>query len=313
MEIKSVKIGNIVTKNNVFLAPLAGYSDAALRVICLDYGAGLAFTEMVSSKGLKYGSEKSEDILFTYPEEEIKAVQIFGNDPDIMGEIACSDYLKKFNIIDINMGCPVPKIYNNGEGSALLKNPKLASKIISSVKKSGKAVTVKFRIGLTDGEYVTETFAKACEDGGADMITVHGRVKTAIYSGEPNYNEIEKAKRAVKIPVIANGGIFTKQDADKMIERTGADGVMVARGAMNNPSIFSEILQTPNPLPLKEQMLKHLKLLKDRYGSERTAIIFRKQMAFYLKGLKDGKRLKEIVFSAKDASEIERVILSIER
>ncbi len=313
MEIKSVKIGNIVTKNNVFLAPLAGYSDAALRVICLDYGAGLAFTEMVSCKGLKYGSEKSEEILFTYPEEEIKAVQIFGNDPDIMGEIASSKYLEKFDIIDINMGCPVPKIYNNGEGSALLKNPKLASKIISSVKKSGKAVTVKFRIGLTDGEYVTETFAKACEDGGADMITVHGRVKTAIYSGEPNYNEIEKAKKAVKIPVIANGGIFTKQDADIMIERTGADGVMVARGAMNNPSIFSDILLTPNPLPLKEQMLKHLKLLKDRYGSERTAIIFRKQMAFYLKGLKDGKRLKEIVFSAKDASEIERVILSIER
>ncbi len=313
MEIKSIKIGNIVTKNNVFLAPLAGYSDAALRVICLDYGAGLAFTEMVSCKGLKYGSEKSEEILFTYPEEEIKAVQIFGNDPDIMGEIACSDYLKKFDVIDINMGCPVPKIYNNGEGSALLKTPMLASKIISSVKKSGKAVTVKFRIGLTEDNFVTETFAKACEDGGADMITVHGRVKTAMYSGEPNYNEIEKAKKAVKIPVIANGGIFSKQDADKMMERTGADGVMIARGAMNNPSIFSEILQTPNPLPLKEQMLKHLKLLKDRYGSERTAVIFRKQMAFYLKGLKDGKKLKEIVFSAKDASEIERVILSIER
>ncbi len=311
MEIKSIKIGNIVTKNNVFLAPLAGYSDAALRVICLDYGAGLAFTEMVSCKGLKYGSEKSEDILFTYPEEEIKAVQIFGNDPDIMGEIACSDYLKKFDIIDINMGCPVPKIYNNGEGSALLKNPKLASKIISEVKKSGKAVTVKFRIGLKEGEYLTETFAKACEDGGADMITIHGRVKTAMYSGDCNYEEIKKAKNAVKIPVIANGGIFTKQDADIMMEKTGADGVMIARGAMNNPQIFSEILGEPIKAPLKEQMLKHLNLLVSRYGSDRTAVIFRKQMAFYLKGVRDSKRLKEKVFSAKNSLEIEEVILSL--
>ena len=312
MEIKSIKIGNIVTKNNVFLAPLAGYSDAALRVICLDYGAGLAFTEMVSSKGLKYGSEKSEDILFTYPEEEIKAVQIFGNDPGIMGEIACSEYLKKFDIIDINMGCPVPKIYNNGEGSALLKDPSLASKIIKEVKKSGKAVTVKFRIGLTENNFITETFAKTCEDSGADMITIHGRVKTAVYSGEPNYDEIRKAKKAVKIPVIANGGIFSKQDADIMIERTGADGVMIARGAMNNPQIFSEILGVNTTLQIKEQMLKHLNLLVSRYGSERTAVIFRKQMAFYLKGVRDSKRLKEKVFSAKNSSKIEEVILSLD-
>ena len=310
MEIKSIKIGGITTKNNVFLAPLAGYSDASLRVVCSDYGAGLCFTEMVSAKGLKYSPKASSELLFTYDEETPKAVQIFGSDPDIMGEIARSSYLEKFDIIDINMGCPVPKIYSNGEGSALLKDPILASKIISSVKKSGKAVSVKFRIGLKEGEYVTKSFAKMCEDSGADMITIHGRVRTAIYAGECNFDEIANAKSAVKIPVIANGGIFSKEDADKMIEKTGADGVMIARGAMNNPQIFADILGVKPSFTLKEEILKHLRLLTERYG-ERTAVIFRKQMAFYLKGLKDSKKLKEKVFSATSTKEIEDVILSI--
>ncbi len=312
MQIKSVKIGNITTKNNVFLAPLAGYSDAALRVICYDYGAGLAYTEMVSCKGLKYGSEKTNDILFTYPTEPVKAVQIFGCDPLIMGEIASSSYLEKFDIIDINMGCPVPKIFNNGEGSALLKDLNLASQIIKEVKKSNKPVTVKFRIGLNDDSYVTKDFAKMCEDSGADLITVHGRTKEAVYSGEPSYEQIRVAKEAVKIPVIANGGIFCKADADKMIENTGTDGVMIARGAMNNPQIFAEILGEAPKFSQKEQMLKHLSLLTERYGELRTAVIFRKQMAFYLKGARDSKRLKEKVFSAKTASDIKEVILSLQ-
>lgn len=310
MEIKGIKIGGITTKNNVFLAPLAGYSDAALRIICADYGAGLCFTEMVSAKGLKYSPKASCELLYTYDEESPKAVQIFGSDPDIMGEIARSSYLEKFDIIDINMGCPVPKIYSNGEGSALLKDPILASKIISSVKKSGKAVSVKFRIGLKEGEYVTKSFAKMCEDSGADMITIHGRVRTAIYSGECNFDEIANAKSIVKIPVIANGGIFSKEDADKMMEKTGADGVMIARGAMNNPQIFADILGVKPSFTLKEEILKHLRLLVERYG-ERTAVIFRKQMAFYLKGLRDSKKLKEKVFSATTTKEIEEVILSI--
>ena len=312
MDIKSIKIGNIKTPNNVFLAPLAGYSDAAMRVICGELGAGVCFTEMVSAKGLKYSSNKTEDLLFTYPEEKIKAVQIFGSEPDIMGWASQSKYLEKFDIIDINMGCPVPKIYNNGEGSALLKNPILASKIIESVKKSGKAVTVKFRIGLTEGNFVTESFAKTCEDSGADMITIHGRVRDAIYSGDINCEEIQKAKAKVKIPVIANGGIFSREDADYVIKNTGADGVMIARGAMNNPMIFSEILGVKPQTSFKDLIKKHLSLLVERYGSERSAVIFRKQMAFYLKGLRDSKRLKEKVFSATDSKEIFEVIESLE-
>ena len=311
MEIKSIKIGNVIVPNNVFLAPLAGYSDAAMRVICSELGAGVCFTEMVSAKGLKYSSEKTEDLLFTYNEEKIKAVQIFGSDPDIMGWVSSSKYLEKFDIIDINMGCPVPKVFSNGEGSALLKNPKLASQIIKSVKKSGKAVSVKFRIGLSEGEFITKDFAKMCEDSGADLITIHGRVRTAIYSGDCNFKEIEKAKSAVKIPVIGNGGIFSKEDADKMVNETGVDGVMIARGAMNNPLLFSEILNAKPKMTFKQIISKHLTLLVERYGEERSAIIFRKQMAFYLKGLKDAKRLKEKVFSSTNSSQIFEVINSI--
>ena len=311
MQIKKIKIGKVETPNNVFLAPLAGYSDSAMRVICGELGAGVCFTEMVSAKGLKYSSNKTEDLLFTYPEEKIKAVQIFGCEPDIMGWASQSEYLEKFDIIDINMGCPVPKVFNNGEGSALLKNPLLASKIIESVKKSGKAVTVKFRIGLTEGNFVTESFAKMCEDSGADMITIHGRVRDAIYSGEVNYTEIQNAKAKVKIPVIANGGIFSREDAELMIKNTGADGVMIARGAMNNPLIFSEILGEKPKTSFKDLIKKHLTLLTERYGEERSAVLFRKQMAFYLKGIKDSKRLKEKVFSATHVSEIFEVINSL--
>lgn len=311
MEIKSIKIGNIITPNNVFLAPLAGYSDAAMRVICSKLGAGVCFTEMVSAKGLRYSSLKTEDLLFTYDEEPIKAVQIFGNDPEIMGWASGSKYLEKFDIIDINMGCPVPKVFSNGEGSALLKDLNLASKIIKSVKKSGKAVSVKFRIGLQEGNYVTKEFAKMCEDSGADLISIHGRVRTAVYSGDCNFEEIAKAKSVVKIPVIGNGGIFSKEDADKMVNETGVDGVMIARGAMNNPLIFSEVLNTTSKMTFKELISKHLSLLVDRYGKERSAIIFRKQMAFYLKGLEDSKRLKEKVFSSTNSDQIYEVINSL--
>lgn len=311
MEIKKIKIGNIETENNVFLAPLAGYSDSAMRVICESLGAGLTFTEMVSAKGLKYSSENTENLLFSYPEQKIKAVQIFGSDSEIMGEIACSEYLKDFQIIDINMGCPVRKIYSNGEGSALLNNLPLASKIISSVAKSGKPVTVKFRIGINDSKYVTEDFAKMCEDSGASLITVHGRTREQIYSGEVHFEEIYKAKRAVKIPVIANGGVFTKEDANELMEKTGADGIMIARGAMNNPLIFSEILGSSEKIDFKSVMLKHLSLLEERYGVERTAVIFRKQMSCYLKGVKGAKRFREQVFSATNSKDIKKVIQSL--
>ena len=297
MQIKSIKIGNIETPNNVFLAPLAGYSSPEMRVVCTMLGAGLAFTEMVSAKGLKYNSKATSEFLYTYPEEKIKAVQLFGEDSEVLSWAVQSEYLEKFDIVDINMGCPVPKIFNNGEGSALLKDLNKASKIIESVSKcSNKPVTVKFRIGLEEGKFITKDFAKMCEDSGASLITIHGRVRTAIYSGDVNFKEIESAKNAVKIPVIANGGVFCEEDANVLMERTGADGVMVARGAMNNPLIFSEITKSKTALSFKEAVLMHLDLLEKRIGSERCAVIFRKQMAFYLKGVRDSKKLKRFLF-----------------
>lgn len=310
MQIKSIKIGNVEVPNNVFLAPLAGYSSPEMRVVCTNLGAGLAFTEMVSAKGLKYNPKATNELLYTYPEEKIKAVQLFGDDSEVLAWAAKSEYLQKFDIIDINMGCPVPKIFNNGEGSALLKDIHKASKIIESVAKCGKPVTVKFRIGIEEGKFITKDFAKMCEDSGASLITIHGRVRTAIYSGDVNFLEIESAKNSVKIPVIANGGVFCEEDANILMERTGADGVMVARGAMNNPLIFSEITKRESSLSFKEAVLMHLNLLEKRIGSERCAVIFRKQMAFYLKGVRDSKKLKEKAFSATSASEMRDIILN---
>ncbi len=310
MEIKSISIGNVKTLNNVFLAPLAGFSSPEMRVICSDFGAGLTFTEMISCKGLMYNANATKELLYTYPQETLKAVQIFGEDFNVMGWASSSEYLKDFDVIDINMGCPVPKIFNNGEGSALLKDLNKASKIIESVAKSNKPTTVKFRIGLEEGKFITRDFAKMCEDSGAKLITIHGRVKTAIYSGEVNYNEIYKAKCAVKIPVIANGGVFCKQDADKLMQNTGADGVMVARGAINNPMIFSEITGIAPKISFKDAVLKHLTLLEQRIGNERTAVVFRKQMAFYLKGIRDSKKLKDIVFKATNSDQIKEVIIN---
>ncbi|MBO7214774.1 MAG: tRNA-dihydrouridine synthase [Clostridia bacterium] len=312
MQVKKIKIGSVELPNNVFFAPLAGFSDFAMRDICALAGAGLCFTEMVSCKGLKYTPEASNELLYPSVSEKVKAAQIFGSDEVIMGEIAKSHYLKDYDIIDINMGCPVPKIYSNGEGSALLNDLSQASKIISAVKKSGKPVSVKFRIGLTENNFVTRDFAKMCEDSGADLITVHGRVRTAYYQGEVNYNEIALAKNAVSIPVIANGGIFCREDAKTLMERTGCDGVMVARGALENPLIFEEILGVSCGYTLKDLISRQIDLLAERFGESRSAVVFRKQAAHYLKGVSGGKKLKEKIFASLDIKEIKNILLSCE-
>ena len=310
MVLKEIKIGNITTKNNIFVAPLAGFTDATFRNICYKLGAGLCFTEMVSMKGLKYSPNESKELLYTYDTSDIKAVQIFGENAEIMGEMAKSEYLKDFDIIDINMGCPVNKIFSNGEGSALLGDIKKASNIIKSVCKSGKIVTVKFRIGITENNFVTEDFSKMCEDSGAKMISIHGRVKTAIYSGECNFSEIEKAKKAVSIPVIANGGIFTKQDAENMFERTGCDGIMLARGVLENPLLISELTNTKTSLTLKDIILCQIDETASRYGKERGAIMLRKQMAYYLKGIPGSKKLKQQVFTVTNTDIMKELFLT---
>jgi tRNA-dihydrouridine synthase B len=258
---------------------------------------------MVSAKGLKYGSENTQELLFTDGHEGVTAAQIFGNDPEIM-RMACEhEKLQPFPIVDINMGCPVPKIYKNGEGSALLENPLLAEKIVKECVKSGKIITVKFRIGITDKHLITAEFAKRMEGAGASLITVHGRTKDKVYAGEVNYKEIAAAKQAVSIPVIANGGVFSDADAEKLLLETGADGVMVARASLFDPQIFCELTGTSAESRL--EMFKKQMLWTQKTCDERFVVVFmRKMAAFYVKGVRGAAAFKERLFKAQSAEEI---------
>lgn len=311
MRLKQIEIGKLHTKNNVFLAPLAGYTNAVFRDTCYDLGAGLTFTEMVSAKGLCYGSEKTEQLLHVSESYDgIKACQIFGKEPYYMRKACESDALKPFDLIDINMGCPVPKIYKNGEGSALMGDIPLATEIVKECKKSGKYISVKFRTGLDESKLITADFAKALEDAGADMITVHGRTRDKIYAGEVNFKEIARAKNAVKIPVIANGGVFSATDADRLYNETGADGIAVARGAMYNPWLFAEITGTGYN-DKKQAVLKQIDGVKSLYGERFACVFMRKMIGFYLKGTPNASYYKERLFKANDTDEVKGILNEI--
>jgi nifR3 family TIM-barrel protein len=312
MILKSIKIGNLITKNNVFLAPLAGYTNAVFRQMCYDLGAGLTFTEMVSAKGLYYKSENTRELLLVTPNYGgIKACQLFGSDPYFLRLAAESEQLAPFDLIDINMGCPVPKIFKNGEGSALMKDLESAGKIISECKKSGKAVSVKFRTGVDENHLVTRDFAKMCEDAGADMITVHGRTRDKIYSGDVNFAEIAAAKSAVKIPVIANGGIFSPEQADELIDKTGADGVAIARGAMYNPFLFAEITGV-NVADKKQVIQTQLDLTYSMYDERFATVYMRKMLAFYIKGTPNSTAVKLQLFKAENKEQIEEILNNLQ-
>lgn len=308
MNPKSIKLGNLETENNVFLAPLAGFSDFAMRSICISFGAGLTFTEMVSCKGLLYDNENTKNLLYTAPNEKIKCVQIFGNDPEIMRRALESEALEKFDVADVNFGCPMPKIFNNGEGSAIMENPALAEKIISECKKSGKIITCKTRTGLHDGKPLAKEIAKAAEQGGAAMITVHGRSRDRIYAGEPDYGVIESVKKSVNIPVIANGGVFTADDADKLIDKTGADGIMLARGALEKPWLFSEILHRPYAAKKDELICRHIDMLKEKFDDRFVAVSLRKQLCLYLKGEKNSNEFKQSVLKITSTDELKKAV-----
>jgi nifR3 family TIM-barrel protein len=239
-----MKIGNVLLENNVFLAPMAGVTDMPFRILCKEQGCGLLYTEMISAKGIYYNDIKSFKLAHIDPVEEPTALQIFGSEPDIMAKVA--EKLSQLNtaIIDINMGCPTPKITKNGEGSALLRNPELVGKIVKEVSKaSSKPVTVKIRKGWDDNSVNAVEIAKIAEDNGAAAITVHGRTREQFYSGKADWETIKNVKKAVSIPVIGNGDIFSEEDALKMLKDTGCDAVMVGRGAQGNPWIFKKIIR----------------------------------------------------------------------
>ena len=294
----SLFIKNVELKSNIILAPMAGYTDLAFRKMCQNYGAGLTCTEMVSSKALHYKNKKTEDLLQTLNDESPKAVQLFGHEPKIMAEACQNPLLEKFDIIDINMGCPAKKIISNSDGSALLKNEELAREIISAcVKATKKPITVKFRIGYTDDNIIAVSFAKMCEEAGASAITVHGRTTSQGYSGETNYKVIADVKKAVKIPVFANGDCRSKEDVDKILKLTGADGIMVGRAALGRPEIFSDMVfwkeESPNKL---EQIKFHYNSLLKHFSESFVTKYMRSHLAFYLSGkYKNSQALVELI------------------
>ena len=305
----ALDIAGMVCPNNAFLAPLAGYTNYPFRKMCQNLGAGLTFTEMVSCKGLLYNSEETKKLLYC-GDEPPKAVQIFGSDPDIMRAACESEDLAPFDLVDINMGCPMPKIVKNGEGSALLENLPLAEKVIFACVKSGKRVSVKFRIGVNAGDRHAAEYAKLCEGAGASMITVHGRTRDKIYAGPVDYHEIAAAKNAVKIPVIANGGVWNRGDVQKTLDRTGADGVMIARAALYRPQVFSDITGTEPP-PMLELFLTELSETRDLYGEHFACVFMRKMAAFYTKGMRGAAEWKRKLFSAGSTTEVEALAREI--
>lgn len=305
---KPLVVGNTQVKNNIFLAPMAGYTDYAFRKLELAQGFGLCFTELVSAKGLMYGGNGSSDLLYCESDNVNTVAQIFGADAYFMRSACESEHLKPFDIIDINMGCPVPKVFKNGEGSALLTDIKKAENIVKECVKSGKNITVKIRTGQKEGDDVATDFAIMAENAGAKLITIHGRVREKYYSGEPDYKAIEKAKKAVSIPVIANGGIFTVDDAKNMMDRTGADGIMLARGALANPFLICELLGKKASIDLKEFIIQHVTLMTKIYDDRRASLEFRKFTPYYFKGMLGVKELKNALNSTTTTAEIIKLI-----
>lgn len=293
-----MKIGDKELENNLVFAPLAGVSDVGMRFLCSYYGADATFTEMLSARAMDHNPKKTRLLTLTTDEEKIKVAQIFGKEPDVMGKVAGCDILKKFDCIDINMGCPAPKIIKNGEGSALMKNPLLASEIIKkSVQSSNKPVSVKMRLGFDKD--VSVDFARMCEESGASFITVHGRKQTDLFSGTVNYEAIAKVKSSVKIPVIGNGDVVDKATYLKMLE-TGVDGVMIGRGAQGKPWIFSELTDRPVEINRYEVAKKHVEILREYFDEKWIRLYMRKHFLWYISGIEGAAKYRLELATSND-------------
>ena len=308
-----IRIGNVELKNNVIMAPMAGITDTAYRVILEDMGVGLVSTEMVSAKGIFYNNKNNKLILQTAENEHPIAVQLFGSDPMIMTSMA-ERISEDFDIIDVNMGCPVPKIVNNGEGSALMKNPEQAFKILEMMSRVlTKPVTVKFRKGFDDKHVNAVEFARMAEQAGVKAITVHGRTRAQMYAGQADWDIIRQVKEAVSIPVFGNGDIFEPEDAKRMMDETGCDGVAIARGAKGNPWLIKrtihylrtgELLPEPSIEERKAMMIRHAELMV-QYKTERLAIPeMRKHLAWYTAGLTGSAKLRAAMNSIMTIDDI---------
>lgn len=287
-----MKIGNIEIKNNFILAPMAGYTDAPFRTLCCEAGAGLVCTEMVSARGLLFKSENTFELL-SKQNTEPTAVQLFSNEPEIMADCVQLPELNGFCLIDINMGCPVPKIVKNGMGSALSRDLRLASKVIeSAVLHTTKPITVKFRLGWDDDNKNYIDFAKMCEDSGASAICVHGRTREQMYAGVADWKAISQVKHEVKIPVFGNGDILTTQDVYNAIKTYNVDGVAIARGALGNPWIFAELSHTQFEQDRLKVIKRHYNMMLNIYPQDKVVPLMRKHLSYYLKRAGIGRNIR---------------------
>ena len=315
-----MKIGEIGFDSDVFLAPMAGVTDISFRGLCKQMGCGLVYTEMVSAKALFYGSDNTEKLLRISKEESPVAVQIFGREPQIMARVVEEHFNHRNDIciIDVNMGCPAPKIVKNGEGSALMKEPRLASDIIKAIKKvSNKPVTAKFRKGFDETDINAVDFAKWLEEAGADAIAVHGRTRKQMYEGKADWEIIRQVKKEVLIPVIGNGDVFCANDAIKLKEISNCDGIMVARGSMGNPWLFKEIdraLKGEAPLIVTaeekiDMCIKHYRLAIEYDGEYRAIREMRKHAAWYIKGLPGCTEIRNSINSLENSEEVISILM----
>lgn len=313
-----MRIGNIDIKNNVFLAPMAGVTDMPFRILCKEQDCGMVYTEMVSAKGMHYNDERSMKLTEISDAEKPACVQIFGSDPHIMAGIAEKLNDSDASIIDINMGCPTPKITKNGEGSALMLKPELIGNIVKAVAAaSKKPVTVKIRKGW-DGDHVNAVeVARIIEENGAKAVAVHGRTREQFYSGNADWSIIREVKKAVSIPVIGNGDIVKPEDTKRMLDETGCDAVMIGRGAQGNPWIFKrtihylntgELLPEPSADEKISTIIRHMKMLIELKGEHIGVNEMRKHIAWYIKGMRNSTYVKEKVFRISDAGEIIKLL-----
>jgi nifR3 family TIM-barrel protein len=314
-----MKIGNVELKHNLILAPMAGVTDLPFRLLCKEQGTGMTCTEMVSAKAIAFHNKNTAALMQTDPAERPVSLQLFGSDPDIISETAAAIEDEPFDILDINMGCPVPKVAGNGEGSALMKNPGLVEEIITkTVRAIHKPVTIKIRKGFTEQSVNAPEIARIAEASGAAAVAVHGRTREQYYSGQADWDIIRQVKQAVKIPVIGNGDIVSAQSAARMLEETGCDAVMVGRGARGNPWLFREIVsfletgeipERPTRDEVRQMMLRHAKM-QIAYKGEYIGIReMRKHVSWYTAGYPGSAKLRGAINQVESYAELEQLLM----